>query len=1025
MAKLSNYTMNFSDGTLFFEVEPYAADGPESPSSETLFRTATSANTSLVILGKYFENYGERIQENLLHLLENFAMDEEPAYPVGGQIWYDRSQTTPIPKIYNPKKSVNSVSGLDEIKIQGNHIVRLNNLITKQRKLRIFSNIDFQSEDYIISSPTYDTINDITTIQIPNKLRGQRRNWYVGGWDDIIISSNGTIDLKASEIQNLIVGNGVQTDSQKSDYNPKSVINIGELERYIKSLTLPVQSGTLTDVALSTPINDKDIIAFQKSSDRWVNLSLSEVINGGNLNLNKGRIFGVKEPDGKIGDEVVTVDYLNSVLGGEIKSGISVQIDEPGSTGSIEHLADIKDVNSTKDPTYPEINKEGNLLYYDGTFWNGLSRSNFGSVGILSSDGTANYDYTNNNFYISTILEPDALINYNPNSSYLNNMNNMKDFITHIDDNILVSKRIGDELWGKNSKIVYGEYDGKQISLGYEANKKPDPLHSYMPKYGFEPENAEGVIFDLDVLNAIHTALDPKYHYDQDDLYFESSLARIIDDYPNIKLNDIINVINKDLGDISAYPFRQLITAPPAVNAAPGGFSKNKNLILDDFYIVGKSTLSIYADGKKLYASIPNTLTCDFITPADLSDPYFDDSNAKVKTLDENGNLSDKKLYEIDEVINESPPYVSIIGDKSARFSELYNSGQPITFETNTTSRTNPNKFVIGDVHFYPEHEKTYIFLESFPDNIIKGDHIVVDNIINNIGKIWGGYPTGLKYNSPTDTSNKKYLYQFNISLDKGITWRSVVIEGQKNVAQVVHAINEWSMNNDGNFSAFLERGKMGFISGKPGKNSSIRIVEDKDKEELPILKMYNCDGVTSPCGTLKSTDKDYKEFIELLKGKGFVIDGDKFSDFPVGTHFKVKGSDDNDETYTVKSIDKNICGAIPGLNEAIIRVEEEDRIKNNTPSNLGTIHLETENLFENMVGGVSGTRHYYYKFEDPAKWTEKFDSSDPNGDPTQDGDYSELGIPEYPSNTIIFNEKINPGVKLEIIINSTLNANV
>jgi len=83
------------------------------------------------------------------------------------------------------------------------------------------------------------------------------------------------------------------------------------------------------------------------------------------------------------------------------------------------------------------------------------------------------------------------------------------------------------------------------------------------------------------------------------------------------------------------------------------------------------------------------------------------------------------------------------------------------------------------------------------------------------------------------------------------------------------------------------------------------------------------------------------------------------------------------------------------------------------------------------MVGGVSGTRHYYYKFENPSnikdnrKWTEKFDSSDPNGDPTQDGDYSELGIPEYPSNTIIFNEKINPGVKLEIIINSTLNANV
>jgi hypothetical protein len=184
---------------------------------------------------------------------------------------------------------------------------------------------------------------------------------------------------------------------------------------------------------------------------------------------------------------------------------------------------------------------------------------------------------------------------------------------------------------------------------------------------------------------------------------------------------------------------------------------------------------------------------------------------------------------------------------------------------------------------------------------------------------------------------------------------------------------------------------------------------------------MYNCDGVTSPCGRLSSIDKG---LIELFKGKGFVIDGDKFSDFPVGTQFKVKGSDGNDQTYTVKSIDKNICGVIPAPNEVTIRVEEEDRITNDTPRDLGTIHLETENLFENMVGGVSGTRHYYYKFKDPAKWTEKFDSSDPDGDPNQDGDYSEIGIPEYPSNTIIFNKKIDPGTKLEIIINSTLNAN-
>ena len=691
MAKLSNYTMNFSDGTLFFEVEPYAADGPESPSSETLFRTATSANTSLVILGKYFENYGERIQENLLHLLENFAMDEEPAYPVGGQIWYDRSQTTPIPKIYNPKKSVNSVSGLDEIKIQGNHIVRLNNLITKQRKLRIFSDIDFQSEDYIISSPTYDTSNDITTIQIPNKLRGQRRNWYVGGWDDIIISSNGTIDLKASEIQNLIVANGVQTDSQEPDYNPKSVINIGELERYIKKIQFsqPSQSGqSIQFSSVGNVGNEGDILVFKKGA--WVNSKLPDVIKnsdditlGGHLYLNKGRIVGVKKADDTIGSEVVTVEYLNSRLGLDLLGmNSSVQIDE---SGTIEHLADIKDINNARNPNYPEIpiiNEYGNLLYYDGNLWNGLSHSEFNNVGILSSNGTANYDDNNNVIDISSFLEPNALINYNPNSTYFNDM---KEFVSKMDDNILVSKCMGNELWGNNkhaNEIVYGEYDGKQISLGYEVNVKPTPEDSYRPDDNYIPTNPpKGVIFDVNVLNTIHTALDPKIDYGMDDLYFESSLAKIVDDYPNIKLNDIIDVINRDLGDISAYPFRQLITVPPAVAASPpgaspswlafpGGYKKDESLMLDDYYTVGKSTLSIYADGLKLYASIPNTLTCKFITPSG-SPPDSNDPNAKVTTLDENRNSSDQKLYEIEEVDNGLPPYVSILGDESFRFQEL------------------------------------------------------------------------------------------------------------------------------------------------------------------------------------------------------------------------------------------------------------------------------------------------------------------------------------------------------------------
>ena len=183
---------------------------------------------------------------------------------------------------------------------------------------------------------------------------------------------------------------------------------------------------------------------------------------------------------------------------------------------------------------------------------------------------------------------------------------------------------------------------------------------------------------------------------------------------------------------------------------------------------------------------------------------------------------------------------------------------------------------------------------------------------------------------------------------------------------------------------------------------------------------MYECDGTKSPCNDITDPDE-----IKLLEGKGFVIDGNDFSDFP-------EGSDGNDGTYIVESIEKNICGKIPPEDEVTIRVKKDHQITNKNPglSDLGTINLKTKDLFRNMVGGVFGKKHYYYKFENPlntkpdTKWTEKFDSSDLNGDPNQDGDYSEIGIPGYSSNTIIFNKKIDPGTKLEIIINSTLNAN-
>ena len=67
------YTIDYSDGTTF-----------------NIPVNTVNSDTSLDLPGKGYRNYGEAINENFLHLLENFAADDEPTNPVVGQLWYDK-----------------------------------------------------------------------------------------------------------------------------------------------------------------------------------------------------------------------------------------------------------------------------------------------------------------------------------------------------------------------------------------------------------------------------------------------------------------------------------------------------------------------------------------------------------------------------------------------------------------------------------------------------------------------------------------------------------------------------------------------------------------------------------------------------------------------------------------------------------------------------------------------------------------------------------------------------------------------
>jgi hypothetical protein len=61
--------------------------------------TIDQTASDLTLIGQNTSGYGLFINDNFVHLLENFANTSQPNYPIKGQLWYDTSQN--ILQIYN------------------------------------------------------------------------------------------------------------------------------------------------------------------------------------------------------------------------------------------------------------------------------------------------------------------------------------------------------------------------------------------------------------------------------------------------------------------------------------------------------------------------------------------------------------------------------------------------------------------------------------------------------------------------------------------------------------------------------------------------------------------------------------------------------------------------------------------------------------------------------------------------------------------------------------------------------------
>ena len=81
---------------------PYTVDySTSSKTAITVNDGTVDTSTSVNLIGKNYTNFGELLNENLLHLLENFANANAPTNPTEGQLWYDSTPGKEQLKVYN------------------------------------------------------------------------------------------------------------------------------------------------------------------------------------------------------------------------------------------------------------------------------------------------------------------------------------------------------------------------------------------------------------------------------------------------------------------------------------------------------------------------------------------------------------------------------------------------------------------------------------------------------------------------------------------------------------------------------------------------------------------------------------------------------------------------------------------------------------------------------------------------------------------------------------------------------------
>ena len=262
------YTIVKSDGTVLTTI----ADG-----------TINTTSTSVGLPGRNFAGYGQTLDTNFVHQLENFADTTPPANPLTGQLWYNTNANTlyvcPTDGLSNANawvslavSSANSTSTFGSVQVTGNlsanNVTAVNNV---QGANGIFTNISVSSTANISSGTANIGTGNIGTLntQVVNTGSQSTAGTLTGVWT---ANGAGTANSIAGTSMwvtggNLVVGGigsplGIRTDGYYYA-NGAAISFAGSYSNANVASYLPVYNGAIlaTTVTLSTITTGSNVTA--------------------------------------------------------------------------------------------------------------------------------------------------------------------------------------------------------------------------------------------------------------------------------------------------------------------------------------------------------------------------------------------------------------------------------------------------------------------------------------------------------------------------------------------------------------------------------------------------------------------------------------------------------------------------------------------------------------------------------------------------------------------------------------------